>query len=211
MQTSVITTLVAGFALGASFIIAIGAQNAFVLKQGLMRSHVLAVVSACTAVDWALITLGALGVGTLIGRYPLITQVASAGGALFLLAFGALSFRSALHPNVLRADTEDASLPGPSLAAAVTTALAVSLLNPHVYLDTIVLLGSIAARYPTELRTWFALGAGIASFVWFFGLGFGARLLAPLFARQAAWRVLDVGIGLVMWSIAALLVVGLVK
>ena len=210
VQPSILTTLAAGFALGGSFIVAIGAQNAFVLKQGLQRSHVLAVVSVCTAVDWALITLGALGVGGLIGRYPVITVVASVGGALFLLGYGALSLRSALHPGVLRADDSEPG-PGPTLAAAVSAALAVSLLNPHVYLDTIVLLGSIAARYPADLRLWFAFGAGTASFVWFFGLGFGARLLAPVFARPSAWRVLDVVIGLVMWWIAASLILGLVR
>jgi L-lysine exporter family protein LysE/ArgO len=211
MQTSALTTLAAGFALGASFIVAIGAQNAFVLKQGLQRSHVLAVVTVCTGVDWTLITLGALGVGTFIARYPVITLVTSIGGAIFLFVYGVLSFRAALHPAVLRAEPGDASVTSATLAAAVATTLAVSLLNPHVYLDTLVLLGSIAARYPAEMRLWFALGAGLASFVWFFGLGFGARLLAPVFARPAAWRVLDVGIGLIMWSIAVGLLVGLLR
>jgi L-lysine exporter family protein LysE/ArgO len=204
--------LAAGFALGGSLIVAIGAQNAFVLRQGLRRSHVFAVAAICVAVDWTLITLGALGVGTLVSRHPVVTTVASLAGAAFLLWYGARSFRSAAHPAVLTAeDPAPGGQSGDSLRVAVATALAVSLLNPHVYLDTIVLLGSVSARYSVQARPWFALGAGIASAVWFFGLAYGARLLAPLFAKPVAWRVLDAVIGIIMWWIAASLLLGVLR
>jgi L-lysine exporter family protein LysE/ArgO len=198
----------AGFGLGGGLIVAIGAQNAFVLKHGLRRVHVLAVVTTCTLVDWALIALGAVGFGTLIARFPTVTTLAAWGGAFFLLWYGAVSFRSALRPDTLRAEEGSGGERSVALWPVVGATLAVSLLNPHVYLDTIVLLGSVAAQYATDLRVWFAVGAMVASFVWFFGLGLGARLLAPVFAKPSAWRVLDVLIGVVMWWIAAGLIVG---
>lgn len=191
----------AGVAIGASLIIAIGAQNALVLKQGLKREHVLAVCTVCVAVDWTLITMGAGGFGTLIAMFPSVTAIAAWAGAAFLGVYGALSFRSALRPRALSAE-ESSAAPGATLRGALLTTLAVSLLNPHVYLDTVVLLGSIAAQYGPGARVWFVLGACTASAVWFYGLGYGARLLAPLFARKTAWRVLDAAIGIVMWSIA---------
>ena len=207
---STFTALAAGFGIGASLIIAIGAQNAFVLRQGLARSHVTVVVAVCIACDWALISLGALGFGTLVRAFPLVTALAAWGGALFLAGYGALSFRSAVHPKVLHAEEVQGAKPATltSTSAAVGATLAVSLLNPHVYLDTVVLLGSVAAQYAGTTRAWFALGAGVASMLWFSGLGFGARLLAPVFERPAAWRVLDALIGVVMWWIAASLVLG---
>jgi len=196
---------VSGLGLGASLIIAIGAQNAFVLRQGLKREHVLAVVVVCVLCDWALIVLGAVGFGTLVSRFPLITVIAAWAGAAFLVVFGALSFRSAARPDVLSAEN-GAAAARPALAstgAAVGATLAVSLLNPHVYLDTVVLLGSVAAQFEPGPRIAFTLGACVASLVWFASLGFGARLLAPAFERPAAWRVLDIGIGVIMWWIAA--------
>lgn len=199
---------VAGFALGASLIVAIGAQNAFVLKQGLRRNHVLAVVATCALIDAVLISAGVGGFGSLISAYPLATKGAALAGVLFLAVYGFGAFRSALRPAALHAAQGEA----PSGVGAVLLAtLAVSLLNPHVYLDTIVLMGSVAAQRPAALRPAFALGAMTASFVWFFGLGFGARLLDPLFEKPAAWRVLDVVIGVVMWSVAVSLVIGLVR
>jgi L-lysine exporter family protein LysE/ArgO len=206
--TAALPALVAGFALGGSLIVAIGAQNAFVLRQGLRRSHVLATVTTCTLVDWVLIALGAIGFGTLVSRFPAVTALAAWAGAAFLLWFGTMSFRSALHPDTLSVRDGDASAEEASIWSVVVATLAVSLLNPHVYLDTIVLLGGVAAQYERALRSWFALGAGLASFMWFFGLGLGARLLAPLFARPVAWRVLDVLVGVVMWWIAAVLILG---
>jgi len=205
-----LAALAAGLGIGASLIIAIGAQNAFVLRHGLKRSHVGVVVAVCIACDWALISLGALGFGSLVRAFPLLTSIAAWGGALFLLGYGAVSFRSALHPEVLHASETPDTLESPQLTAgaALVATLAVSLLNPHVYLDTVVLLGSVAAQYPGATRMWFALGACTASALWFSGLGFGARLLAPVFERPLAWRVLDGLIGVVMWWIAAGLVLG---
>lgn len=200
---------VAGFALGASLIVAIGAQNAFVLRQGLRREHVLPVAAICAIVDATLISLGVAGFGAVVERFPQLLATAAWGGAAFLAVHGALSVRSALRPHALRAD--DARPAGRSLATVVTATLAVSLLNPHVYLDTVVLLGSVASQYASGERASFALGAMSASATWFFGLAFGARLLAPLFARPVAWRVLDIVIAAIMWSIAASLVLGQVR
>lgn len=206
LAPATITILAAGFALGAGLIIAIGAQNAFVLRQGLRRERVFVVVAVCVVIDWALIALGALGFGSLIARFPLLTVCAAWGGAAYLGVHGAISLRAAFRSESLAAD-EDVRPPLTGSAAILTT-LAVSLLNPHVYLDTVVLIGSIAGQYPSALRGWFALGAGAASFVWFSALGFGARLLAPLFPRPVAWRVLDAVVAGVMWWIAGALVFG---
>ena len=160
----------------------------------------------CVVCDWALIAAGALGFGSLVGRFPLMTAIAAWGGAAYLGVHGALSLRSAFRAESLSAD--EAARTPLTTRAAVATTLAVSLLNPHVYLDTVVLIGSIAGQYAPELRGWFALGAGTASLVWFSALGFGARLLAPLFRKPIAWRVLDVAVAAVMWWIAATLVIG---
>lgn len=192
-----------GFVLGFGLILAIGAQNAFVLRQGLRREHVLAVVLTCAISDAVLIAAGVAGFGWLATAVPWLGPVMTWGGAAFLLVYGALSFRSAMRPGALVA----AKSGGGSLRAAVLTCLALTWLNPHVYLDTVVLIGSISAEYPGQ-RLAFGAGAVAASFVFFFSLGFGARLLAPFFARPAAWRVLDVVVGLVMWGIAAKLVLG---
>ena len=193
------TAALTGFTLGLSLILAIGAQNAFVLRQGLARSHVLAVVLTCAISDAILIAAGVSGFGALSAAVPWFADLMRWGGAAFLFVYGGLAFRSALTgAGALRA--EGAS--GGSARAAVLTCLALTWLNPHVYLDTVVLLGSIAAQFPGE-RVAFGAGAVTASFTFFFALGYGARALAPVFARPAAWRVLDVGIGIVMWSIAA--------
>jgi len=200
-------TVISGFVLGAGLIVAIGAQNAFVLRQGIRREQVLAVVAVCVACDWTLITAGALGFGSVIAHFPVVTAIAAWGGAAFLGVHGVLALRSALRPGSLEAADapERATL---TTRAAIGATLGISLLNPHVYLDTVVLIGSIAAQYEWALRGWFALGAGLASLVWFSALGFGARLLAPLFQRPMAWRVLDVIVAGVMWWIAASLVIG---
>jgi L-lysine exporter family protein LysE/ArgO len=198
----------AGVGLGGSLIIAIGAQNAFVLRQGLARNHVFAVALTCVLCDVTLIAAGAVGFGSLVARFPLITRVAAWGGAALLLVYGALSFRSALHPAVLHAEKPEAHGTLRTTGAAVAATLAISLLNPHVYLDTVVLIGSIAAQYEWALRVWFAAGAMTASTVWFFGLAYGARLIAPLFERENAWRILDGLIAGIMWWIAATLILG---
>ena len=191
--------LLQGFGLGAGLIIAIGAQNAFVLRQGLMRRHVPATAGVCAACDVALILLGVAGLGTLISEVVVLAEAARWGGAPFLFFYGALSFRSYLNPGRLEAD---ADAPPGGLRAAALTALALSLLNPHVYLDTVVLVGSVGAQHPAEERAAFALGASAASVGWFFGLAYGAAWIAPLFRRPAAWRILDAFVGCVMWAIA---------
>jgi L-lysine exporter family protein LysE/ArgO len=191
-----------GFALGASLIIAIGAQNAFVLRQGLARAQVFLVAGLCSLADAALIALGAGAFAALVAALPALAAAAAWGGALFLLAYGARALLGALRPGRLEAG--GGAVRGAWKAAALT--LAVSLLNPHVYLDTVVLIGSVAAQLAPAERLAFALGAMAASFAWFFGLALGARRLAPLFARPIAWRLLDLAIAGVMWSIAGALV-----
>lgn len=202
------TAFAAGIALGGSLIIAIGAQNAFVLRQGLARNHVFAVALTCVICDVSLIAAGAVGFGSLVARFPAVTRIAAWGGAAFLLFYGAMSLRSALHPHVLTAEKPDAHGVLATTGAAVGATLAISLLNPHVYLDTVVLIGSIAAQYEWATRVWFTAGAMTASTVWFFGLAYGARLLAPLFEREVAWRILDGAIAVIMWWIAFTLVAG---
>ena len=187
-----------GFGLGAGLIVAIGAQNAFVLRQGLLRSYRLLVAALCTLIDAALILLGAAGFGGLVAHLPLLTRGAAWLGAAFLFAYGARSFVSALRPQTLREAPAEAKTPG----AVAATTLALSLLNPHVYLDTVVLVGGLAAQYAWPVRLWFAGGAMLASLLWFFGLAFGASFLSPLFRRPLTWRVLDILIGGIMWAIA---------
>lgn len=201
---SLTAPFVAGAGLGASLIIAIGAQNAFVLRQGVARRHVVAVVATCVACDWVLIALGAIGFGRLVTAFPALMTWTAWGGAVFLAVYGALSFKAAFHPGALRGGSERTEFA--SVAAAVGATLAVSLLNPHVYLDTVVLLGSVASQHPGVSRAAFVAGAWVASAAWFSAVGFGAGLLAPVFERPGTWRALDVGIGVVMWGIAITLV-----
>lgn len=189
---------VAGFFLGATLIIAIGAQNAFILRQGLLRSHVFVLCLICALSDAVLIVAGVAGLGTLIARSQQLITVVTIGGAIFLLFYAFIAFRRALRPESLEA----APSSGGTLAAAISTCLALTFLNPHVYLDTVVLLGSLSAQYKGAGRIAYGVGAVIASFVWFFGLGYGARLLQPIFAKPSAWRILDVIIGVVMAAIA---------
>ncbi|MDY0087618.1 MAG: LysE/ArgO family amino acid transporter [Coriobacteriia bacterium] len=198
----------AGIALGASLVIAIGAQNAFVLQQGLRRQHVLVVATICSLIDAGLIALGAAGFGSLISSSPTLTAFAAWGGAAFLFAYGLRSLRAATRGRTLEETAGGQVERYGDLRRVVAYTLAVSLLNPHVYLDTVVILGTVAAGYPSAERVWFAAGAMTASFVWFFSLAYGARALAPLFSRPRAWQVLDVAIALVMWWIAASLALG---
>lgn len=193
---------VEGFFLGASLIVAIGAQNAFVLRQGLERRHVFAVASVCALSDAILIAAGVAGLGTLIQQAPSLLAVVTIGGAAFLIAYGLMSFRRAFR----RESLTPTAIGGGGLVAALSTALALTWLNPHVYLDTVVLIGALSARHAPAGAAAFGAGAALASVVWFYGLGYGARLAAPLFARPRAWQVLDVGIALVMWAIAARLI-----
>lgn len=193
-----------GFFLGLSLIVAIGAQNAFVLRQGLLRQHVLAVCLVCAVSDALLIAAGVAGIGFLVERHPALPQVMTWVGAAFLVGYGFLRLRAALRPHALH----PADRPAGSARAAILACLAFTWLNPHVYLDTVVLLGGIAARHAPPDRLAFAAGAMSASFLFFFSLGYGARFLAPLFERPAAWRVLDLLIGVTMGTLALWLVLG---
>lgn len=193
---------VQGFVLGASLIIAIGAQNAFILRQGLMREHVFVLCLICALSDAALIAVGVAGMGAVIAASPVLLTVVTLGGALFLAAYAVMAFRRALAPSAMQA----AGKSGGSLKAAIATCLAFTFLNPHVYLDTVLLVGGLSARFEGGLRLAFALGAMAASFAWFFSLGYGARLLAPFFRRARAWQVLDLLIALVMASLSLSLV-----
>lgn len=199
----VILSLVSGLASGLSLIVAIGAQNAFVLRQGVQRSHVLLVVAVCAISDLVLIVLGVAGVGVLIERAPGVLEVVRWAGAAFLLAYGAMAAVRAIRGT--QAVQPAAGRQG-TWAAALGTCLALTWLNPHVYLDTVLLLGSLAGTHGADGRWWFAAGAGLGSVAWFAALGAGARFLAPLFARPGSWRVLDAGIALVMVTLAVMLV-----
>jgi L-lysine exporter family protein LysE/ArgO len=188
-----------GLAFGLSLIVAIGAQNAFVLRVGLRRTHVLPVVAVCAVSDGLLIAAGVGGLGTLVDRAPAVLDIARVTGAVFLLGYAAVAARRAIRPaGVLVPEDGDAPT---RLWPVLATCLALTWLNPHVYLDTVVLLGSVAGTHG-EQRWWFGGGAVLGSVLWFAGLGFGARLLRPLFARPGAWRVLDGVIALVMVMIA---------
>ena len=198
MREGIVAAL-AGLGTGLSLIVAIGAQNAFVLRQGIRREHVPVVVAICAASDAVLIGVGISGVGSVVAHWPAaVTLTAWIGGA-FLITYGVLAARRAVRPAALTADgpaTDDAAA-GSSLRAAVLTCLAMTWLNPHVYLDTVLLLGSVASGYGGA-RWLFGVGAATGSVLWFSGLGFGARLLRGPFARPGSWRVLDVGIAATM-------------
>jgi L-lysine exporter family protein LysE/ArgO len=202
VSTPIISAAISGFLLGASLIIAIGAQNAFILRQGLLRQHVFVLSLICALSDALLIAAGVAGLGTLISQSPKLITAVTIGGALFLFSYAIIAFRRALKPEVLKAANAGEARLGPAIAAC----LAFTFLNPHVYLDTVVLLGSLSAAYEGQARLAFGVGAATASFVWFFGLGYGARLLEPVFARPASWRVLDFLIGAVMSAIGLSLV-----
>ncbi len=191
-----------GFLLGLSLILAIGAQNAFVLRQGLLGVHVLPVVLACAVSDAVLITIGVFGFARLTEWLPGIVPVMRYGGAAFLVLYGLRAARAAFGPDAALMPAERPVL---ALGRTLAVCLALTWLNPHVYLDTVLLLGSISTQY--DDRVAFAAGAVTASFVFFFALGYGAGLLRPLFATPLAWRVLEGGIALVMWAIAVKLLV----
>ena len=195
---------VSGFVTGLSLIVAIGAQNAFVLRQGLRRRHVLLVVAVCAVSDLILILAGVAGIGTIVERAPIVLVVVRWSGAAFLLGYGLLAARRALRGGHLEA-AADRQLSTPAVLAA---ALAFTWLNPHVYLDTVVLVGSIASTHGVPGRWWFGAGASVASIGWFTALGYGARALSPIFRRRNAWRVLDGGIAGVMLTLAASLLIG---
>lgn len=197
-----ITPFLQGFAMGGGLIVAIGAQNAFVLTQAVRRNHTLAITLLCCLCDLIFITLGVTGVGAAVAANPVLATAAAWGGAAFLAWYGLGALRSALRPGAL---TTDAQATG-SLRATILALLAVTLLNPHFYLDTVLLLGSVSGHYADQSRYLFGAGAIAASCVWFTTLSLGGRALAPLFAKPAAWRILDALVCTVMWYLAASLV-----
>jgi L-lysine exporter family protein LysE/ArgO len=188
-----------GFVTSLTLIVAIGSQNAFVLRQGLLRQHVLALVLFCAASDGLLILAGIAGLGALVQGSPLFLEITRIGGALFLAVYGLLAARRAFKTEALRPSDESTM----GLRAALASCFAFTFLNPHVYLDTVLLLGSIANQHGSQ-RWAFGAGAGAASLLWFATLGFGARLLQPVFARALAWRVLDALIALTMGGLAVM-------
>lgn len=208
-------SVLAGLGLGLSLIVAIGAQNVFVLRQGIRREHVLAVVVVCAMSDAALILAGVAGLGLVISAAPWLVVVARWAGALFLLVYGLLAARRALRGGEeLRVDgsadaaasvSSGGTITGTRLAPVVLTVLALTWLNPHVYLDTVLMLGSIAATHGDE-RWLFATGAIAASILWFTALGYGARYLGRWLRTQRSWRILDAAIAVVMIAIAVSLV-----
>ena len=198
----------AGLGLGLALIVAIGAQNAFVLRQGLLGEHVAAVVAVCIGSDIVLIAAGVAGAGAALAAVPSLITAVRIVGATFLLLYGLLAARRAVRPRVRAAlRPADAAAARRGLAPVVVTCLALTWLNPHVYLDTVVLLGSVAADRGGQ-RWWFAAGAAAASTLWFCALGAGATALRPLFARPAAWRALDAAIAVVMTVVALGLILG---
>lgn len=197
-DTGILGPALAGFALGFSLIMAIGAQNAFVLRQGLRGEYVLPLVLTCAVSDALLITLGVAGFGALISANDWVLTIVLYTGAAFLFVYGAMNFKAAFAGG---GKLDDKGRTAGSLVAALTTCLLLTWANPHVYLDTVILLGGISAQYEPSWA--FGLGAAIASFAFFFSLGFGAQLLRPMFTSPRAWQALDGLVGLTMWGIAA--------
>ncbi len=193
---------IAGYGLGLSLIVAIGAQNAFVLRQGLLRQHVLPIVAICALSDAVLISAGVAGFGGLARALPWFEPLMRWGGAAFLFAYGLKAFIAAWRGGDA---LHSGGAAAPSLWAAVVTCLLFTWANPHVYLDTLVLMGSVSSQYDDRLG--FALGGSAASLTFFVALGFGARMLAPIFARPRAWQVFEAVVGLIMWAVAASLLI----
>jgi L-lysine exporter family protein LysE/ArgO len=199
MNATILTPVLAGLLSGLSLIVAIGAQNAFVLRQGVARQHIGVVVAICALSDVTLILAGVFGVGALVESNPTVLRVLTLGGAAYLAWFGVRSLLAARDPRTLVAGAPSAK------GSIVLTALALTWLNPHVYLDTVLLLGNLSASYGPTGRWWFGAGAAVASVGWFTALGYAARLASRWFARPRTWQVLDVGIGLVMLALSAVL------
>lgn len=197
-----ITSFLTGFATGFTLILAIGAQNAFVLRQGLARSHVFLLCLFCAVSDAVLIIAGVLGFGAIVARYPEMPLIMAWAGALFLLIYGAMRFWSAYQGEYAMQVSGKTG----GLLATILTAAGFTWLNPHVYLDTIGLIGAVSTDFAGSLRTAYAVGAVSASFVFFFSLGYGARLLSPYMQSPRSWQVLDVMIGVVMWALAVKLI-----
>lgn len=203
-MTQALPTFFTGFALSAALIMAIGAQNLFVLRQGLKREHVGPIVLFCGAADAILIAAGVGGMGAMLAALPQLTLALTIAGALFLGWYGLRAFQRATAPETMSVTTDQAV----SLGRAIAATAGFTFFNPHVYLDTVLLMGAAGSAQAPALRPVFIAGAATASFAWFAALGYGARILIPLFARAAAWRVLDVIVGVTMWTLAASLIIG---
>ncbi len=202
-STAIWSVFFQGLVLSLGLIVAIGAQNAFVLRQGLRREHVGSVVLFCAVADAVLIMAGVFGMAQALGDRPDWARALALGGAVFLAWYGWKALMRMRNPAGLHAASGGESF---SKIATVTQAAAFTLLNPHVYLDTVMLVGSMGAQQPTALQWWFVAGAAVASATWFSLLGFGARWITPWFAHPRAWQVLDGLIGLTMWLLSALMV-----
>ncbi|EGP04507.1 hypothetical protein GEW_09809 [Pasteurella multocida subsp. gallicida str. Anand1_poultry] len=197
--------LLQGFFVTAGLIIAIGAQNAFVLKQGLLKQNILAVILTCFFCDIVLISLGVLGLGSLISQSTMATVALAFVGGSFLLIYGLKAFLSAYRGNASLQLAKADKQPQTTLHAIIATLL-ITLLNPHVYLDTVVIIGGIAGTLAFDEKLFFLVGALLVSVLWFFSLGYGARLLSRFFQRPVTWRILDLVIGVIMWAIAISLI-----
>lgn len=202
-MTPVLLAAIAGFGTGMSLLVIIGAQNAFVLRQGIRRESVALVVAICAASDAVLISLGVGGVGSLVQASPVALRVLGIAGGIFLLTYGVLAARRAFRPSSMTIDGLAVSSP----RRAALTCLTMTWLNPHVYLDTVLLVGTVAATHG-PLRWEFGVGAALASLCWFVALGFGARLLRPFFARPSSWRMLDGLVAATMLTVGGFLLLG---
>jgi L-lysine exporter family protein LysE/ArgO len=203
--TAFLAPALLGFGTGLALIVAIGSQNAFVLRQGIRGEHVAAVVLVCGVSDALLIAAGIAGIGALVEASPVVVDVARYAGAAFLVGYGILAARRAVRPGALTASGRQHAL---GAGAAISTVLALTWLNPHVYLDTVLLLGAVANQQAPDLRWWFGVGAVAASVVWFSALGFGARVLRPFFSRPSSWRILDGLVAAVMLTLGLRLALG---
>jgi len=200
-------TLAKGFGVSGSLIVAIGAQNTFVIRQGLKQQHLLLTALLCSIIDSLLIVSGVAGMGHFISFYPLVIELTKYFAIIFLFFYGVISFKSAFKTKSMTESLEGNA--SPSVKKTILALLAFSLFNPHVYLDTVILLGSIALQEPAQEQGYFAVGAMCASFIWFFSITYGARFLAPFLQKERAWKIIDTCIGLMMWGIAIVLLINL--
>lgn len=205
MSSLIFLTLLQGYSVAFGLIMAIGPQNAFVIKQGIAKSHVFIVALLCSVIDTLMIIIGTSSAGKFISGSPYLLQITKYGGAGFLFFYGAKSFYNSFFLTHSIADEHVKNTS--TLKATILALLAFSFLNPHMYLDTLVLIGTIGAQVSEDLRIYFTLGAIAASFVWFFSLVYGAGFLAPLFKKSLSWKILDFFVGIIMWSIGVSLLV----
>jgi len=205
-MTNLLTPFWSGLGTGLGLIVAIGSQNAYVLKQGLLRNHIFTIAALCSLIDAIMIVIGVNGLGIIITSHQIILDIAKYGGALFLVIYGINSFRAIFKNESLEIGNTKRKT---SFKKTILTILALSLLNPHLYLDTCVLIGTIGANFEGIEREVFTLGAVSSSFIWFFSLSYGAKLLIPIFHNPLSWKILDFTVALIMWAIAGFLIWGM--